>query len=45
MEKEGSGYDKVYELLLFNGKPEPIVEEWDDRVVVTIKKNIISNSY
>lgn len=42
MEKEGSGYDKVYELLLFNGKPEPIVEEWDDRVVVTIKKNIIS---
>lgn len=42
MEKEGSGYDKVYELLLFNGKPEPIVEEWDDRVVVTIKKSIIS---
>lgn len=43
MEKEGSGYDKVYELLLFNGKPEPIVEEWDDRVVVTVKKSIISN--
>ncbi len=42
MEKEGSGYDKVYELLLFNGKPEPKVEEYDDRVVVTIKKNIIS---
>lgn len=42
MEKEGSGYDKVYELLLFNGKPEPIVEEWDDRVVVTVKKNIIN---
>lgn len=42
MEKEGSGYDKVYELLLFNGKPEPLVEEWDDRVVVTIRKNIIS---
>jgi ATP-dependent DNA helicase RecG len=42
MEKEGSGYDKVYEVLLFNGKPEPIVEEWDDRVVVTVKKNIIS---
>lgn len=43
MEKEGSGYDKVYELLLFNGKPEPVVEEWDDRVVVTVSKNIISN--
>lgn len=42
MEKEGSGYDKVYELLLFNGKPEPLVEEWDDRLVVTVKKNIIS---
>ena len=42
MEKEGSGYDKVYEVLLFNGKPEPIVEEWDDRVVVTVKKHIIS---
>ncbi|UMB59991.1 putative DNA binding domain-containing protein [Lutibacter sp. A80] len=42
MEKEGSGYDKVYELLLFNGKPEPIVEEYDDRVTVTVKKNILS---
>lgn len=42
MEKEGSGYDKVYEILLFNGKPEPIVEEWDDRVVVTVKKQIIN---
>jgi ATP-dependent DNA helicase RecG len=42
MEKEGSGYDKVYEVLLFNGKPEPIVEEWDDRVVVTVKKHIIN---
>ena len=42
MEKEGSGYDLVYEKLLFNGKPEPLVEEWDDRVVVTVRKNIIS---
>jgi ATP-dependent DNA helicase RecG len=44
MEKEGSGYDKVYEVLLYNGKPAPLVEEWDDRVVVTIKRNIISNN-
>lgn len=43
MEKEGSGYDKVYELLLGNGKEVPIVFEGDDRVVVTIKKQIISN--
>ena len=42
MEKEGSGYDKVYELLLINGKPEPEIEEWDDRVIVTIRKNVIS---
>lgn len=42
IEKEGSGYDKVYEIQLFNGKPEPIVEEWDDRVIVTLKKQIIS---
>lgn len=43
MEKEGSGYDKVYELLLGNGKEVPLVFEGDDRVVVTIKKQIISN--
>lgn len=43
MEKEGSGYDKVYELLLGNGKEVPMVFEGDDRVVVTIKKQIISN--
>jgi len=42
IEKEGSGYDKVYEILLFNGKSEPIVEEWDDRDVVTVKKEILS---
>ena len=42
IEKEGSGYDKVFEIQLFNGKPEPIVEEGDDRVVVTLKKQIIS---
>ena len=43
MEKEGSGYDKVYELLLGNGKEVSIVFEGEDRVVVTIKKQIISN--
>lgn len=42
MEREGSGYDKVYEIQLFNGKKEPNVEENDDRVVVTIKKGILS---
>ncbi|MFT5890401.1 MAG: ATP-dependent DNA helicase RecG [Dokdonia sp.] len=43
MEKEGSGYDKVYEVLLGNGKEVPEVFEGDDRVVVIIRKRIISN--
>ncbi|WP_157208834.1 ATP-binding protein [Mariniflexile maritimum] len=44
MEKEGSGYDKVYEVLLGNGKEVPEVIEGNDRVVVTVKKQIISNN-
>ena len=42
MEKEGSGYDKIYETLLSSGKNVPIVEEKDDRVVVSINKAIIN---
>jgi ATP-dependent DNA helicase RecG len=42
MEREGSGYDLVYELLLGSGKPLPIVEEGNDRVTVIVKKQIIS---
>jgi ATP-dependent DNA helicase RecG len=42
MEREGSGYDLIYELLLGNGKPLPLVQEGDDRVTVTIKKQFIS---
>ncbi len=41
MEREGSGYDKMYETLLSNGKQVPIPFEGDDRVTVTIKKHII----
>jgi len=43
MEKEGSGYDKIYEMLLSNGKKLPLVEEGDDRVTVTLYKRIIRN--
>lgn len=41
MEREGTGYDKMYEVLLANGKqiPEPI--EGDDRISVTIRKRIL----
>lgn len=40
MEKEGSGYDKIYEVLLGNAKPVPEVIEGDDRVVVKIRNRI-----
>lgn len=43
MEKEGSGYDIIYEMLLSNGKKLPLVEEGDDRVTITLFKRIISN--
>ena len=44
MEKEGSGYDMLYDLLLSNGKRVPEVSEGhdNDRVVVTIYKNIVN---
>lgn len=40
MEKEGSGYDKIYAILLSAAKPIPIVQEGNDRVSVIIKKRI-----
>lgn len=43
MEREGSGYDKMYEILLGNGKEVPEPKEGDDRVSVTIKKRITKN--
>lgn len=42
MEKEGSGYDLVYEKLLGSGKPLPIVKETDERVTVIVKKQFVS---
>lgn len=44
MEKEGSGYDKVYELCLGNGKQIPTVIEGDDRVTVILRKQIESKA-
>jgi len=41
MEREGYGYDRVYEILLSEGKPVPIVTEGDDRVTVTIYRRIV----
>jgi ATP-dependent DNA helicase RecG len=41
MEKEGSGYDRMYEVLLANSHPLPEVAEGHDRVTVTVKKRIV----
>jgi len=41
MEREGSGYDKVYEVLLGNGKEPPIISEGQDRVSVLVKNKIV----
>lgn len=43
MEREGTGFDRMYEILLANGKQVPIPTEGDDRVTVTIKKRILKN--
>ena len=40
MEGEGSGFDRMYEVLLSSGRPIPEVQEGDDRVVVTVRKQI-----
>ena len=41
MEREGSGYDRMYDVLLSSGRPVPKVEERDDRVVVTVQRRIV----
>ncbi|MGI9055815.1 MAG: ATP-binding protein, partial [Pyrinomonadaceae bacterium] len=44
MEREGSGFDLIYDVLLSSGKPLPKVQEGNDRVVVTVYKRIINKS-
>lgn len=41
MEREGSGYDKIYELLLSQGRAEPVVREGEDSVAVTVYRRVI----
>jgi ATP-dependent DNA helicase RecG len=40
MEGEGSGFDRMYEVLLASGRPIPEVQQGYDRVVVTVRKQI-----
>jgi len=42
MEREGSGFDKIYEVLLSTGRPVPIVSERHDGVAVTVYKKVVS---
>lgn len=44
MEREGSGFDRMYEALLTSGRPAPVVYEGDDRVVVTVQRRIVNAS-
>ncbi len=41
MEREGSGFDRMYQVLLASGRPAPEVREGDDRVMVTVSKQIL----
>lgn len=42
MEREGSGFDKMYEVLLSQGRPVPELAETHDRVQVTVRRRILA---
>ncbi len=42
MEREGSGFDRIYRDQLASGRPVPEVREGDDRVVVVVRKRILN---
>jgi ATP-dependent DNA helicase RecG len=41
MEREGTGYDRIYEALLASGRPAPVVTEGNDRVTVAVQRRIV----
>ncbi len=41
MEREGSGFDKIFEVLLSQGRPAPEIVESFDRVQVTVRRRIL----
>jgi ATP-dependent DNA helicase RecG len=41
MEREGSGFDKIFEVLLSQGRPAPELIESYDRVQVTVRRRIL----
>lgn len=42
MEREGSGFDLMYEHLLTSGRPAPVIKEGTDSVHVVIHRNVIA---
>ncbi|MDD2810067.1 ATP-binding protein [Rhodoferax sp.] len=40
MEREGSGFDAIYDVLLSQGRPTPVVEEGSDWVCVTLRRTL-----
>ena len=42
MEREGSGFDKIYEVLVSQGRPIPELREGPDRVEVIIRKRVLN---
>ncbi len=41
MEREGSGFDKIFEVLLLQGRPAPELIETHDRVQITVRRRIL----
>ena len=41
MEREGSGFDTMYQVLLSQGRPAPLLREGPDRVEITIRRRIL----
>lgn len=41
MEREGTGYDRIYETQLTQAKAIPVVREEDDRVIVHVERRIL----
>jgi ATP-dependent DNA helicase RecG len=41
MEREGSGFDRVYEVLLSQGRPAPVITEGADSVTVVVRRRIL----
>lgn len=41
MEREGSGFDRIFEVLLSQGRPAPELIEQPDRVEVTVRRRIL----